>query len=114
MKKIISDLEKIDNFIRRREIEESELPSYTYDSNIYGLEHELAVGGYYWDEDEEWEAKCEQASDYLEDCFDNLELEELNLDMAYKYIDIVSYFGVNEDSKNKFIDYYKAKILEGV
>jgi hypothetical protein len=57
------------NAIEDQEIEVSELSSYHYDSNPYGVEKELvgSSAGYDWDDDEEWEAKTEKFREELKD-----------------------------------------------
>lgn len=61
-------IEELKNWVNELEIDVCELPSCHYDSNPYGLEYPLSCGSgqYVWDEDEEYEAKCEKAVDYLE------------------------------------------------
>ena len=61
-------VDEIEEWVNDLEIDPSDLPSYHYDKNPYGLEYPLYCGSgqYDWDEDEEYEAKCEKAVDYLE------------------------------------------------
>lgn len=49
------------------EIDITELDSAEYHSNIYGLEAHLAVGGWIWDEDEEYTTKIEKLIEYIEE-----------------------------------------------
>ena len=73
-------------FIENTTIDETQLESYRWDSNPYGVESHLIGSSpcYVWDEDEEWEARKRKAieilrDDGLEDYFDfpNSSLEEV-------------------------------------
>lgn len=61
-------IEELKKWVNELEIDVSELPSCHYDSNPYGLEYPLSCGSgqYIWDEDEEYEAKIEEAVEKLE------------------------------------------------
>ena len=57
--------EKIKDFVDSMEVDVSELESARWDYNIYGVEPQYAVGGWDYDEDEEWEAQKEKAIDWI-------------------------------------------------
>ena len=48
------------------EVDVSQLDSYHRVKNIYGVEPQLAVDGYDWDEDEEYKAQLLKLADYVE------------------------------------------------
>ena len=72
------DKEAISAFVNRQDIDESELPSYHYDRNPYGVEDHLIGSSGCWvvDEDEAYEAKKEQA------------IEKIKKDGAYEWLDV--------------------------
>lgn len=82
---------QIDEWVDEFEIEPEELESAYYDSNVYGLEPHLAVGGWVWDEDEYFEAQVEKA------------IEALKEDGAYVYFD------VENEQTEEVIEYLKGK-----
>ena len=61
-------VEEIEKWIEEIDVDVSDLSSYHYDDNPYGVDRELRgwSGEYVWDEDEEYTAKIEKAIDYLE------------------------------------------------
>ena len=72
IKKMVSD------FVDDREIEVSELDSAEYDSNIYGVEPQYAVGGYDYDEDEYYAKQLEEAIECIkaDGLFEVIDIEE--------------------------------------
>lgn len=48
------------------EIDVTSLKSCRWVRNIYGVEPQYAVGGYNWDEDEEWRAQLLKLADWIE------------------------------------------------
>jgi hypothetical protein len=48
------------------EIDIESLDSCRWVNNIYGVEPQYAVGGYDWDEDEEWNAKLVKLAHWVE------------------------------------------------
>lgn len=84
--------QKVDEFVNDFEIDVEELESAYYDSNIYGLEPHLAVGGWVWDEDEEYRAQVEKT------------LESL------KEAGVEAYFDVDEESSKEVIEYLERKL----
>lgn len=48
------------------EIDVTSLESCRWIRNIYGVEPQYAVGGYDWDEDEEWRAQLLKLADWIE------------------------------------------------
>lgn len=57
--------EELDNWINEIEIDEEDLESAKWDSNIYCVEPQYAVGGWVYDEDEYYQAQVDKAIDYL-------------------------------------------------
>lgn len=59
---------ELDKWVQSIEVEVSELPSYHYDSNPYGLDYPLSCGSGQgvWDENEEYETQKEKAIELLE------------------------------------------------
>lgn len=47
-------------------IDVSQLDSYVFVKNIYGLEPHLAIDGYDWDENEEWKEQIKKLADLVE------------------------------------------------
>ena len=79
-----SELKKqIDEWVESFEIDVEELESAHYDRNIYDLEPHLAVGGWVWDEDEEYQAQVEKAIDNVDD----LELDEETSKEVVEYLE---------------------------
>lgn len=88
-----SELKKqIDEWVDDFDIDVEALPSSYYDRNIYGLEPHLAVGGWVWDEDEEYRAQVEKALEALKE--DGVE----------------AYFDVDEENSKEVISYLEAKL----
>lgn len=88
-----SELKKqIDEWVDDFEIDVEELESAHYDRNIYGLEPHLAVGGWVWDEDEEYRAQVEKALEALKE--DGVE----------------AYFDVDEEMTDEVVKYLESKL----
>lgn len=65
-------LEKLDEWVEEMDVDVTELPSYHYDDDPYGVGRELRgwSGCYVWDEDEEMKLKIESALDKLSEGWD--------------------------------------------
>lgn len=61
-------LEKLDEWVDEMDVDVTELPSYHYDADPYGVGRELRgwSGCYVWDEDEWMERAIEEAVEKLE------------------------------------------------
>lgn len=49
------------------DVEPEEMISSRWVNNIYGVDPQYAVGGYDWDEDEEYSIKCNRMADMIEE-----------------------------------------------
>lgn len=58
-------IEELNDWVDKIEIDESDLESARWDCNIYGVEPQYAVGGWIYDEDEYYKAQIDKAIDYL-------------------------------------------------
>lgn len=58
-------LKELEDWVGKIEIDVEDLESSKWDSNIYGVEPQYAVGGWVCDEDEYYQAQVDKAIDYL-------------------------------------------------
>lgn len=88
-KKFINLKKAIRKEINNIEVDISEMQSAKYDYNIFGVERQLAKGGWYYDPDEEWEIQKEKF------------LEKLELDHLCNIIELPDWLNdilINDDS----------------
>lgn len=58
-------LKELEDWVGKIEIDVEDLESAKWDSNIYCVEPQYAVGGWVYDEDEYYQAQVDKAIDYL-------------------------------------------------
>lgn len=106
-------VKEITDWVEGIEVDCSELPSYHYDKDPYGVGPELRgwSGKYVWDEDEEFESQCDEAIEYLKEegveAFFDVDDDELTLfdsrddELVDEYIRIVEALRNYEEIKTK-------------
>ena len=82
-------IQDINDWAVEMEIDEEDLESAKWCSNIYGVEPQYAVGGYTYDEDEYWNCQLAKALSYLD------------TDMAYEYFDFARSEDEDEDEDER-------------
>ena len=80
-------IKEINDWVNGFDIDEEDLESAKWCSNIYGVEPQYAVGGYTYDEDEYWNCQLAKALSYLD------------TDMAYEYFDFAKSEDEDEDEE---------------